>query len=161
MRAIEKVVNSCVYFLFSLRLLSFISPTYNFLNLQLATSSTNNLLTLNFLIFSPYFFPLMVKSNKKDQACTVLSWKLPRQSLRDLSRASCLLGYRGCCLSFLRCFLAIMLWGRSEKWKLVNYCFLLASFLLPFWFLILLLFYIIFTFHFLLLYFFPLMVKMY
>jgi len=25
----------------------------------------------------------MVKSNKKDQACTVLSWKLPRQSLRN------------------------------------------------------------------------------
>jgi len=33
----------------------------------------------------------MVKSNKKDQACTALSWKLPQQSLRDRSRASYLL----------------------------------------------------------------------
>jgi len=59
------------------RLLSFLS-TYHLLNLQL----------FHFIL---YFFPLMVKSNKKDQACTVLSWKLPRQWLRDRSRASCLL----------------------------------------------------------------------
>jgi hypothetical protein len=43
------------------------------LNLQLTTFSSYNFLNLQPSHFSLYFFPLMVKSNKKDQACIVLS----------------------------------------------------------------------------------------
>jgi hypothetical protein len=45
----------------------FFHPTFN---LQ---QTTHNFLNLQPSHFSLYFFPLMVKSNKKDQACIVLS----------------------------------------------------------------------------------------
>ena len=61
-----------------------------------------------------YFFPLMVKSNKKDQAWIISSWKLPRKEVRNASRSSYFLVFEHCYQSFLRCFTTTIWLGRLD-----------------------------------------------